>query len=69
MINQISIKTRFGWITAFEDHGKIFKVKFGRLKKQTKSKTLENFKIKLLKLFDKKISNITTQHEMVGNKT
>ena len=69
MINQISTKTRFGWITAFEDHGKIFKVKFGRLKKQTKSKTLENFKIKLVKLFGKKISNITTQHELVGNKT
>ena len=68
MINQISTKTRFGWITAFENHGKIFKVKFGRIKKQTKSKTLENFEIKLLKFFDKKISNITTPHEMIGNK-
>ena len=67
MINQISTKTRFGWISAFENHGKIFKIKFGRLKKQTKSKTLKNFKKKLLKFFDKKISNITTPHEMVGN--
>ncbi len=67
MINQISTKTRFGWITAFENHGKIFKVKFGRLKKQTKSKTLENFKKQLLKFFDKKISNIKTPHEMTGN--
>ena len=66
MINQISTKTRFGWITAFENHGKIFKVKFGRLKKQTKSKTLENFKKQLLKFFDKKISNIKTPHEMMG---
>ena len=34
MINQISTKTRFGWILAFEYRGKIFKVKLGRLKKQ-----------------------------------
>ena len=67
MINQISTKTRFGWISAFENRGKIFKIKFGRLKKQTKSKTLKNFKKKLLKFFDKKISNIKTPHEMVGN--
>ena len=67
MINQISTKTRFGWISAFENHGKIFKIKFGRLKKQTKSKTLKNFEKKLLKFFDKKISNIKTPQEMVGN--
>ena len=34
MINQISTKTRFGWISAFENRGKIFKVKFGRSLKQ-----------------------------------
>ena len=67
MINQISTKTKFGWITAFENHGKIFKVKFGRIKKQTKSKALENFKKQLLKFFDKKISNIKTPYEMMGN--
>ena len=48
MIGRISIKTRVGWISAFENHGKIFTIKFYRLKKQTKSKTLENFKKKLL---------------------
>ena len=68
MINQISTKTRFGWISAFENHGKIFKIKFCRLKKQTKSKILENFRKKLLKFFDKKISTINIPHEMVGNK-
>ena len=67
MINQISTKTRFGWISAFENRGKIFKIKFGRIKKQTKSKTLKNFKKKLLKFFDKKISNINVPHKMVGN--
>ena len=53
MINQISTKTRFGWISAFEDRGKIFKIKFERLKKQKKSKILKNFSKKLLKYFDK----------------
>ena len=67
MINQISTKTRFGWVSVFENRGKIFKIKFGRLKKQTNSNTLKNFKKKLLKFFDKKISNIKTPHEMVGN--
>ena len=67
MINQISTKTRLGWISAFENQGKIFKIKFGRSKKQTKSKTLEIFTKKLLKFFNKKIANIEVPHEMVGN--
>ena len=67
MINQISTKTRLGWISAFENQGKIFKIKFGRLKKQTKSKTLEIFSKKLLKFFNKKIANIEVPHEMIGN--
>ena len=67
MINQISTKTRLGWISAFENQGKIFKIKFGRSKKQTKSKTLEIFTKKLLKFFNKKIANIEVPHEMIGN--
>ena len=67
MINQISTKTRLGWISAFEKQGKIFKIKFGRLKKQTKSKTLVIFTKKLLKFFNKKIANIEVSHEMIGN--
>ena len=67
MINQISTKTRLGWVSAFENQGKIFKIKFGRLKKQTKSKTLEIFSKKLLKFFNKKITNIEVPHEMTGN--
>ena len=67
MINQISTKTRLGWISAFENQGKIFKIKFGRLKKQTKSKTLAIFSKKLLKFFNKKIANIEVPHEMTGN--
>ena len=67
MINQISTKTRFGWISAFENHGKIFKIKFGRIKKQKKSKILENFRKELFKFFNKRNSNIQIPYMMKGN--
>ena len=44
MAKQISIKTRFGWISAYESEGKIFKIKFGKLRKQKKSKILKRSK-------------------------
>ena len=31
MVGQISIKTRIGWISGFENKGRIFKIKFGKL--------------------------------------
>ena len=68
MINQISTKTRFGWISAFENRGKIFKIKFGRLKNQKKSKILKIFKKKLLGFFNKKFLNIKIPYEMKGSK-
>ena len=37
MIKQISIKTRVGWISVFKHKGKIYRIKFGKLKKQIKS--------------------------------
>jgi len=67
MINQISTKTRFGWVSAFENNGQIFKIKFGRLKKQTESKTLKNFSKKLLKFFDRKILYIKVPYKISGN--
>jgi len=36
MTKQMSIKTRFGWISAYENKGKVFKIEFGKLKKQKK---------------------------------
>ena len=67
MIKQMSIKTRFGWISAYENEGKVFKIKFEKLKKQKKSKILKNFKKNLLRFFDKKITTIKTPHKLVGN--
>ena len=54
MINKISIATKMGWISVFEDNGKIFQIKFGKIKEQSKSKVLEKFKKNLLKFFRKK---------------
>ena len=67
MIKQVSIKTRFGWISAYENKGKIFKIEFGKLKKQKKSEILGKFRKNLLKFFNKKIKNIKTPHVKIGN--
>ncbi len=44
MRRQISIKTKFGWISAFEEKDKIVRVKFGKYKNKFISK---NFKASL----------------------
>ena len=67
MTMQISIKTRFGSISVYENKGKIFKIEFGKLRKQKKSKILGKFKKKLLKFFNKKIKNIEILHSIEGN--
>jgi methylated-DNA-[protein]-cysteine S-methyltransferase len=67
MIRQITFNTRVGWISAFENDGKIFKVKFGRLRKQKKSKILKKFRKNLLQFFNKKTSNIKIPHKIKGN--
>ena len=67
MINQMSIKTKFGWISAYETKGKILKIKFGKLKKQIKSPILKKFKKNLLKFFAKKTTYIKIPYKIEGN--
>ena len=67
MIGKISIKTKFGWISAFEEKGRIFEIKFGKIKKQSKNKILKNFKTKLLKFSNKEILNIKIPYKTIGN--
>ena len=69
MTKQISIKTKLGWISAYENHGKIFRIKFGKSEKQIKSVVLKNFKKTLLGFFSRKTSNIKAPHEIKGNLT
>ena len=68
MIRQISIKTWAGWISAYEANGKIFRIKFGKLKKQIKSRVLEIFKIRLLKFLKNQTSSIKIPYEIEGNR-
>ena len=68
MIKKISIKTKFGWLTAFENGEKIFKIKFGKEKKQYQSKTLKNFKKNLSKFFTKNAQHIKSPYKIEGNK-
>jgi len=44
MIKQISIKTKLGWISAFEQKDRITSVKFGKHKNKSVSKNLKKFK-------------------------
>ena len=67
MIKQISIRTKIGWISAYEANGKIFEVKFGKIKKQIKSQILEKFRINLLKYLNKKSSLIKIPYIIRGN--
>jgi len=54
MIKQISIKTKFGWISALEEKNKIVRIKFGKHKNIKSSKNLNNFKSNLKNFLAKK---------------
>ena len=63
----MSIKTKFDWVTSFENKEKIFKVKFGKIKKQTQSRILKNFKKNLIKFFKKRTSSIKASYNIQGS--
>ena len=67
MINSISVKTRFGWISAFEKKDKIFKVKFGKCKNKSISKNLKKFKISLNAFLTGKNKSIKSNLLIEGN--
>ena len=67
MINQISIKTKVGWISAQENKGKIYRIKFGKLKKQKTSKILDKFKKNLVNFLNHKTIEIKIPHLISGN--
>ena len=67
MIKQISIKTKFGWISAFEQNNKIYKVKFGKYKNRSTSDNLKKFKSCLNNFFTKKNKFLKFNTLIVGN--
>ena len=66
MIRQISIKTKFGWITAFEEKGKIIKVKFGKSRNILPSKNLKRLKQSFNNFFDRKSKSIKFKYSLNG---
>ena len=66
-MNSLSFKTRFGWISAFEEKGKIVRIKFGRHKNKNISKNLKSLKIKINNFFSKKNSFIKSNFLIKGN--
>ena len=67
MIKRISIKTKFGWISAFEKKKRIYRIKFGKLNKQAHSKNLIMFKKNLFKYLNKKSTTIKASYDVRGN--
>ncbi len=67
MIKQISIKTKFGWISAFEQNNKIYKVKFGNCKNKSTSNNLKKFKSSLNNFLTKKNKFLRFNVLIVGN--
>ena len=65
MIKKISIRTKLGFISAYENGGKIFKIRFGKVKKQSKSFVLKNFKKNLSKFIKRETLNINGGMVMV----
>ena len=66
-MKRIAIKTKIGWVTAFEENNKIFKIKFGKYTKQTNTKVLKNFKKNLLKYFQNNTNYIKANYVLIGN--
>ena len=67
MIKQISIKTQFGWISAFEEKGRIVKVKFGKTRKKSISNNLRKFRNSLNNFTTGKSKSIKSNLLIKGN--
>ena len=69
MIGQISIKTKFGWINATEEKGRIIEIKFGKRKINTINKNLKKFRSSLNNYLSKKNKSINCKILLKGNST
>ena len=67
MIKKISVKTELGWISAFENNGKIFEVKFGKHKNKSVSKNLKRFRNSLINFLNRKNNAFESDFLIKGN--
>ena len=66
MRRQISIKTKFGWISVFEEKDRIVKVKFVKHKNIYTSKNLKKFKSSLNAFLNRKSKSIKSNFIIKG---
>ena len=66
-MNSLSIKTKFGWISALEKRNKIVKVKFGKHKNKSISKNLKKFKNNLINFLNRKNNTFKSDFLIQGN--
>ena len=66
MRRQLSIKTKFGWISVFEEKDRIVKVKFGKHKNIYTSKNLKKFKSSLNAFLNRKSKSIKSSFIIKG---
>ena len=67
MMGQISIKTQFGWISAFEEKNKIVSVIFGKYQNRLVSKNLKKFKANLDNFLKRKTKLIKSDFLIRGS--
>ena len=67
MIRQISIKTKFGWISAFEEKGIIIRIKFGKHKNKLVNKNLKKFRSILNNFLARKSKSINFKVLLKGS--
>ena len=67
MTKKISIKTKFGWISALEQRNKIVSVKFEKHKNKSVSKNLKKFKNNLINFLNKKNNIFESDFSIEGN--
>ena len=68
MINKLSFKTSFGWISAEENNNKIISVSFGRINEIGSSKELKKLKKILNNYFLGKTKKLQSNIQMKGTK-
>ena len=67
MTKKISIKTKFGWISALEQRNKIVAVKFVKDKNKSVSKNLKKFRNNLINFLNKKNNIFESDFSIEGN--
>ena len=66
-MNSLSIKTKFGWISALEQRNKIVKVKFAKHKNISVTKNLKKFRNNLINFLNRKNNIFESNFLIEGN--